>query len=427
MTVQAWFSSNDIDVTPGETAVIALTVSNLGSSTESFVLSPAGLAAGWTTIRPAYVTLFGGSEETVDVEVRPPRLPSTTAGPNALGIRIVPHSDPDAVEMSETTLHITPTYDRTINMLQPALRSRRRAVYELMLENQGNTQASCRLHLIDPSRRLDGDFDPPAVGVEPGGSTLVRLKIKAVRRQWERRSRSIPFRIEADQQGTPTVTGQASFVQAPVIPERIGWRLLLVVLLIGALGGAWLGLVRPEIRRAADKAVAQRVVPVVISSVPAVTIPAVTVPGQAVVVTVAASTTTVVAAPDRPASEPVGEPIAIPLPTGAAVGEKDTQVYTVPGDRNLDVTDILIQNTFGDDGVVALRIGDKLLQWSLASFDGIDVNQRFVTPLRLSPGQTITLDVTCAQVGQQGASTCSPNVLISGRLVPLAVSATPDG
>jgi hypothetical protein len=415
VTVQAWFSSNDIDVTPGETTLIALTVGNLGSSTESFALSPTGLAAGWTTIRPAYVTLFGGSEQTVDVEVRPPRLPTTTAGPNALGIRIVPHGDPDAVEMCETTLHVTPTYDRTINMLQPALRSRRRATYELMLENQGNTQASCRLHLIDPSRRIDGDFDPPAVGVEPGGSTLVRLKVRAGRRQWERRSRSIPFQVEADQQGTPTVSGQASFVQAPVIPERIGWRLVFLVLLIGAFWGAWTGLVRPEIRRAADRAVARRVVPA-----PVVTIPAITVPGQPVVVPVATTTTTIVT--DRPAtgaSGATGEPIAIPLPTGAAVGQTDTQIYTVPGDQNLEVTDILVQNTFGDDGIVSLRIGEKLLQWSLASFDGIDVNQRFVTALQVLPGQTITLEVTCTQVGRQGDSTCSPNVLISGRLIPV--------
>ena len=156
MTVQAWFSTSDVDVAPGAAAVIALTVANIGSTTESYALAPAGMAAGWTTVRPAHITLFGGSEQTVDVEVRPPRLPSTTAGPTALGVRIVPQSDPDEVDTVETTLHVTPTYDRTVNVLQPALRSRRRATFELMVENQGNSQASCRLHLIDPTRRGDG-------------------------------------------------------------------------------------------------------------------------------------------------------------------------------------------------------------------------------------------------------------------------------
>ena len=81
MTVQAWFSTSDIDVSPGASAVLSLTVANIGSATESYALSPTGLAAGWTTVRPAHITLFGGSEETVDVEVRPPRLPRSIVGP----------------------------------------------------------------------------------------------------------------------------------------------------------------------------------------------------------------------------------------------------------------------------------------------------------------------------------------------------------
>lgn len=260
MTVQAWFSGGDVDVIPGSSVVISLTVTNLGNSTESFTLSPAGLAAAWTTIRPAYVTLFGGSQELVDVEVHPPRLPGTTAGPTSLGVRIVPQSDPDGVESIETTLAVAPTFDRRIDILQPALRSRRRAVFELMIENQGNTHASCRLHLVDPTGRVDGDFDPPAVGVEPGGSTLVRLKLRATRRQWERRSRSIPFRVDADQQGTLTAEARATLVQAPMLPERLWWRMAALLLLAGALAGAWFALIEPAIREAADDAVADRVV-----------------------------------------------------------------------------------------------------------------------------------------------------------------------
>ena len=56
-----------------------------------------------------------------------------------------------------------------------------------MVENHGNTVASCRLHLVDPTDRVDGDFDPPAVGVAPGAATLVRLKARAARGGFRRR------------------------------------------------------------------------------------------------------------------------------------------------------------------------------------------------------------------------------------------------
>lgn len=412
MTVQAWFSTSDVDVAPGASAVLSLTVANIGSTTESYALAPAGLAAGWTTVRPAHITLFGGSEQTVDVEVRPPRLPSTTAGPTALGVRIVPQTDPDEVDTVETTLHVTPTYDRTVNVLQPALRSRRRATFELMVENQGNSQASCRLHLIDPTHRLDGDFDPPAVGVEPGGSTLVRLKIRATRRQWERRSRSIPFRVEADQQGTPTVVGHATFVQAPMLPERLWWRLFTLLLLGGALAGAWFGLLRPEIDRAAERAV-DELEPV---------IPVTTVPGQQPVAVV--TTTTVAAPPDEEVD--AGEAFSTVLPTGAGRGEQATNQYTVPAGMVFEVTDIVVQNTYDDLGTVELRVGDVPFTWDLINLaQGFDARQQFVTPLVVDAGAAVSVRVTCTDIGQAGASTCAPNVVISGVLRP-DPSATDD-
>ena len=96
----------------------------------------------------------------------------------------------------------------------------------MMLENRGNTQASCRLHLVDPSGRVEAEFDPPAAGVEPGASTLVRMKVRTTGMQWQRHARTVPFRIDADQPGSPTATAPATFVQTPVVPEHLIGRLV---------------------------------------------------------------------------------------------------------------------------------------------------------------------------------------------------------
>jgi hypothetical protein len=415
MSVQAWFSHNDVEVEPGASTVITLRVVNLGANTESFALTPSGLAAPWATVRPAHVTMFGGSEELIEVEIRPPRLSSTTAGPTALGVRIVSQGEPDHVDNVETTLHIEATHDRSIHVLQPAVRSRRRALFEFLVENQGNTQASCRLHLIDPTHRLDGDFDPPAVGVEPGGSSLVRVKVRATRRQWQRRSRSIPFRIEADQLGAETAAGVATLVQAPVLPEQLWSRLGAIVAVAGLVVAAWFAVLRPEIRRVADQAV--RAHPVVVTVPVTAAAPA---SGQpAVVPTPAVASTTPASAAVAPTTTAVvPEPLALSLPTGAAVGQKATQTYTVPDGKTLQVTDILVQNPFGDSGTVSLQIGTTPFDWNLDNLAGVDAKPAFVTPIQLQPGDVITLAVTCSRVIRQGSAQCSPNVLLSGRLLP---------
>jgi hypothetical protein len=405
MAAQAWFTANEIEVEPGTSVFVQLTVANLGQGTESFSLTPTGLPAAYTTIRPGYITLFGGSQETVQVEISAPRLASTTAGPTALGVRVVPQADPDDVQTAEITLQIHSTFDRRIVLLQPAIRTRRRAVFELMVENQGNAQASCRMHLIDPTTRLDGDFDPPAVGVEPGGNSLVRLKIKATRAQWDRRSRSIPFRVEADQQGAPTAEARGSFIQAPVIPERLWGRLGWIAASIVALGAVWVGVIRPAIDDAARDAVAE-VGPVEVA--PSTTVESVS------------TTTTVPSTPTPPAGGGVeGEPFSRSLPSGATEGQTSTRSVAAPPGQALDITDLVVDNPFGEEGIATVRVGLLTFPIDLAEYSGFSWSQRWFTPLRLNPGEEVVFDVNCSRVGRPGAATCDATLTISGRLVDL--------
>ena len=417
MAAQAWFSSGDIAVAPGDTAVapgtttvLQLTVVNLGDTTDSFVLTPVGMPAAWTTIRPATVTLFGGTQEVVDVEVSPPLLPSTPAGPLALTVRIVPQNDPDDIAAAATSLVIGESFDRRINMLQPALRGRRGATFEMMLENKGNTLASCRLHLIDPTGRVEADFDPPAAGVEPGSSTLVRAKVRAKSVQWERRSRSIPFRIDADQPGSPTASAGATFVQAPVVPEHVWSRVVGAVIVVGIATVGWFGLVKPAIRTAADEAAA-KTTPVVTTIPPGDT--AATVPGNTSN-SGSAPTTTVV----QSVAPGEGTIVNVPLPVSVKLGRTGAYQYTVPAGKRMRLTDLIIQNPQLDQGTLVVSRGNSaLFTYSLTNMLD-DVDRPLVTPIELASGEQLVVTVTCVGVGDQTATTCAPKVLLSGRLVP---------
>jgi hypothetical protein len=415
MGAQAWFSRSDIEVVPGTSAVFQLTIVNLGDTTESFSLAPVGLAAGWTTIRPGSVTLFGGSQEVVDVEVHPPLLPSTTAGPTALTVRIVPQSDPDDVGSSETTLQVGPTYTRRLHMLQPALRARRTAVYEMMLENQGNTQASCRLHLLDPTGRVDGDFDPPAVGVEPGASSLVRLKLHANRLQWQRRSRTVQFTIDADQPGCPTASAPVTFVQASMVPERLFGRLVGLLVIAAALGLVWVGLVRPSIRDAADDAVAKQLPEAMSStSVPAVT--------PVVVSNDSVPVTTVAAAPVVNEGTLFSKLLAPATPAGQTA----SVTVDVPAGSAFQLTDFALQNPDKDSGVaVLLNATNEIYRFSLGDVNLGDKRVSLVSPIEVEGGTSLVFEVVCNGANDPSGN-CTTTMLVSGRMFP-ATPATPAG
>ena len=402
MAAQAWFSRGDVDVTPGTVAVLQLTVVNLGDTTDTFVLTTAGMAAGWSTINPATLTLFGGTQQNVDIEVFAPLLPSTTAGPTSLSIRIIPQSDPDDVRSAETTLNIASSFDRRLDVLQPALRGRRSATYEMMLENRGNTQASCRLHLVDPSGRVEAEFDPPAAGVEPGGSTLIRMKVHTKGFQWERRARTIPFRIDADQPGSPTATSGATFVQTPMVPERLVGRLIALATVAAMLLAGWFGLVKPAIRDAADTAVREAVPETTTTLAPTVEAQ----PG----VTVATSV------PESDADK--GTIINIPLSVSVPVGQSDTAVYKVPAGQRLRVTDLIVQNPNQDQGsLLILRGSLPLYTYNMANMYS-DISAQVITPIEFLAGEELIVQVTCSGLGDQTMTSCFQNVFASGLLLP---------
>jgi hypothetical protein len=245
------------------------------------------------------------------------------------------------------------------------------------------------------------------------------LRLKAVRRLWSRGSRTLPFSIEADQQGFPTATAGATFVQTPIMPERLGRRFVALVVLAGALTGAWFGLIRPATRNAAKDAV-RDYTPVVIT---ATTLPGAPVTTQA---TTSETTIPVVTVPDA------GDPFMTTLRVASALGADPTvsqATFDVPPGKDLHITDLILENVANDTGLATVLKNEVFLtSWNLfRSATSHDPVQPF-TPFLLESGTTLTFKVSCKGVGQDSADVfddepaddvgkCIERLLISGTLV----------
>jgi hypothetical protein len=405
VSVQAWFSSDEVEIDPGSKVTLKLSVHNLGESTESYTIVPSGLTANWITVSRGNITLFAGSQDVVDVEVDPPMLPTTTAGPTVVGVRIIPNDEPDDTIVAETTLDVQPFDDRRIVALQPVLRARRRANYEFMVENHGNGLASCRLRLIDPTNRVDGTFDPPAVGVAPGGASLVRLKSRAARSFLRRSTRTLEFEVEAEQPGHPPAAADLSLVQPPTIPGAAIGRIAAVVVVLAAVAAAWFGVVRPEIRDAADDRVDERlsqfetlVAEAQEAGSTEVALPSTSVPTNTI-------------APDD------GEPTFFRLETAAALTETSSESFTVPAGQLFDLTDLRIENANNDSGVAILSLnGDDAYRWRLENIRG-SLFEPGITPKRLNPNDNVTFSVRCDTVGDPAAGSCVNAINVGGRVI----------
>lgn len=397
---------------PGESTSLSLAVENVGDHTESYTIIAAGLTAAWTNVTRPNVTLFGGSRDVVEVVVKPPAIHSTSAGPTSLAVRVVPQGSPDDAMVAETIAMVESFDDRRIVVLQPLQRGRRRALYEFMVENHGNSLANCRLHLIDASERVDGSFNPPAVGIAPGATNLVRLKLTAQRRFFRRAERQLDFDIEATEPDHTPVLGRATLIQPPTIPARTIGRLVASGLAVAAIVAAWFGVVRPELRDAAERAVDHRLGQIVAPSGQ---------PDNSV------APTTLVAVPQElignlTADE--GEPVAYRIAVDAGITQERSESISVPPDSRFLMTDLLVQNPNGDFGSAQLlRNGDLLYTFDLGNMNSANEFQPRITPLPFGPTDNIVLSVRCEAAGQTAGTGCEIAILIGGRLVAVEADA----
>jgi hypothetical protein len=389
---------------PGSQLTLPLSIHNLGQSTESYTIVPAGLSASWTTIERGNITLFGGSQDVVDVVVTPPTIPTTSAGPSVIAVRVIPQGEPDDAVVAEIVLAIQPFDDRRIVTLQPIQRSRHRANYEFMVENHGNGLASCRLKLVDATERIDGSFDPPAVGVAPGGASLVRFKAKVERGFFRRATRTLDFEVEAEQQGHDPAIASMSLVQPPTIPAATIGRALAIAAIIGGVAASWFGVIRPEIREATSDRVDERIAELTPDPT-----------DDLAPITTEANNEDPVATLPADGGEPAFIRLAVDTPI---LGTADAS-ETIADGEIFDLMDLRVENSLNDIGIAQLFInGNQAYQWSLSNIRGQYFEPRF-TPIRLQPGDNLTFSVKCDAKGTTStADTCTTRLNIGGRTLP---------
>ncbi|MFG3228065.1 hydrolytic protein [Kitasatospora sp. NPDC048194] len=461
MTTSAELGLPALTVAPGGVATTTLTVRNDLDIVEAYALEVVGDCAAWTTVEPARVSLFPGTSETVTIRLAPPRSPAARAGEFPLGVRVLPTERPELVTVPETTVTVTPFHE-----LQAALAPRRRrgwlrGRYRTSVRNLGNAPTTVVPTPGQPGEDLRFRVSPERLRLEPGESGEMRLQARARKLIWFGKQATWPFEVTvapADPAAGPDGVGKdgdgkdgdgggkggsapavdptaaqhpkldGEFLQVPVFPK---WLLALLAALI-ALLLAWFALVRPAVRssakQAAEKAVAQQnATPTPIAAAPvdgaqpapsggapaAAGKPAAGQPGAGQASAGAGSRGQGLAVPGT------GQQSSATIEVQTASGSASTGNYQVPRGKVFDITDIVVANFQGDQGVLTITAGKQTITTiALETFRNQDYH--WVTPIQVPADQAVTANVTCESPGTPAsgkqASTCHELLNVSGTL-----------
>jgi hypothetical protein len=328
------------------------------------------------------------------------------AGELRYGVRVVPTEHPEQAVVPEGSVEVMPFNDTTAELVPRTSHGRRAARVRVAVDNRGNLPLTAGLRASDQAQLISFDLRPPVANVATGQAVFVDLRVRPAELIWRGQPRTLPYTVVVDPRDGTSVTLDGTYVQDPVIPRWLPKALLAALVLLLALAALWFGVVRQEVRSAAEAAVQEQVEEAEAKVAEA---EAKVAEAEAAAEQAGASAGTAATSAQNagqaledvrvlvPAAPTLVEtPIAERLRVTTDAGGEDT--FTIPADGTLQLTDIVLSNPQGDFGRVVVEVGERqLFDSALENFRDLDYH--FVTPIVGGAGEELTMTVQCHTVG----------------------------
>ncbi|KAA2258801.1 hypothetical protein F0L68_23550 [Solihabitans fulvus] len=427
MGVTTSLESSSLVVNPGEQTTCAVQIRNTGSVVDQFSVDVVGGAESWAEVQPPAMNLMPGDTGTAVVRFAPPRTSEVAAGPMPFGVRVRSREDPGGSVVEEGIVDVTAFTDLRLELSPVTTHGRSSTRHEIVVENAGNHPLPVELVAGDPEERLRFRVQHPALTVEPGTAAFVGLKIRPDKRFLKGPERKHTFQVTAVHSAGPPEAVEGTFVQRQLLPKWLLPALIALLALVILAVVLWFTVLKPAVKSAARDAAAAQVSPVASDANAAKDVAQ----SAAKKADDAKAAATNPAKPsngngsgtgsgqpgdgtDTSAWKPVDFRIASDAPRTSDPAAFTTFVQdpAPPDGKSMAVTDILLQNPYGDGGVIRLMRGDKvLLEVGLNNFRDLDYH--LVQPWLFTPGQKLVMAVSCQT---PASGNCHPAVSFSGRV-----------
>jgi photosystem II stability/assembly factor-like uncharacterized protein len=232
--IRVGLEQNTLQITPGQPAVVRVTIVNTGAIVDHWTVSVEGVPASWVKGPPAPTQLNPGAQATVVLTVLVARAPENRSGEYPVTIRARSRENPQESGAEVALWNVLP-FAMSGFAIEPARAiSRGAAKYTLTLRNDSNTTGQYQFTGRDDEQALRYRFGQPLVTLEPAGVANVPLTVEAPRRLV---GGAVPrrFTIQATEAagGAPPQTANGELVHKGLLPVWAPAVALAVVLAAG--------------------------------------------------------------------------------------------------------------------------------------------------------------------------------------------------
>ncbi|HEX6342312.1 hydrolytic protein [Umezawaea sp.] len=398
---------------------------------EAYEFEVVGECAPWTSVEPARLSLYPGTSDQVAVLLRPPRSSEVRAGEVPLGVRVLPAERPESVVVSETTVVVEPFLQQHAELVPERRRAWRSARFHVEVHNDGNTPITAALVAAESDDQLHVTVPAEPTTVDPGVRVELPVRARVGKVLWFGSPLAWPVRLTTTSTAASAVlpaSGEAAqseelegeLLQLPVFPK---WLLALLALLL-ALLLAWLLLVRPAVRSAAREATDDRAGELVEAGRQEAAAAQNEQPQQRQQggeQPPSGQQQEQQGQPGQPGQRDAvgGEQSSNTIEVRTNTGDQGTGSYVVPAGKVFRITDLVLANHQGDEGVLTIAFGERTVTTiALETFRNQDYH--WVTPIDVPENSTVSATVNCARPGTPASGQQAPNCLqllnVSGAL-----------
>ena len=172
-------SSSVLELEPGSTGTVTLTVFNDSSVIAGYNVSVLGADEDWISITGNSASVFPGETCEMDITVMLPRR--FPAGQRELQIHVSSRESVKDFELATLNLLVGSFEDLRIRVDPPTVTAGSRAVFAILLENAGNAAVLSQLFGSDDEEALRYRLDPVTVRLEPGEMQSIRAEVSGGR------------------------------------------------------------------------------------------------------------------------------------------------------------------------------------------------------------------------------------------------------
>ena len=205
-------SPENIQLNPGDSAEIAITVQNSSNVVDVVSLEVVGLDPSWCQLSLMQSSLFPGDKAECTLTISPPKDSASLATNYPFAIKANSQKDPTQYTEQAAALDLLPFYAFDMSV-RPQKDTNPKGYYLIELSNTGNSDLNIEMSGSDQESLCRFLFDPQRPRVAPGESAEVELVVEPGKRPFRGRPRS--YRL------TLTATSDPGTAEPKTIPAEL--------------------------------------------------------------------------------------------------------------------------------------------------------------------------------------------------------------